>query len=63
MAELSTLARPYARAAFEYAREQRSHWTWSAAGYRRGVVGTGTRPSAPVLSNPALTAEQQAARP
>jgi F-type H+-transporting ATPase subunit delta len=59
MAELSTLARPYARAAFEFARERGELPTWSA---QLASVATVTRDPvmAQVLSNPALTAEQQA---
>ncbi|MFV0277817.1 MAG: F0F1 ATP synthase subunit delta [Parahaliea sp.] len=59
MAELSTLARPYARAAFEYARGKGELATWesqlaTAAAVARQPVMTR------VLNNPALTSEQQA---
>lgn len=59
MAELSTLARPYARAAFEFARERGELPTWSA---QLATVAAVTRDAgmAQLLSNPALTAEQQA---
>jgi F-type H+-transporting ATPase subunit delta len=59
MAELSTLARPYAKAAFEYARDKNELSPWSeqlataAAVTRDSTMGA-------VLNNPALTAEQQA---
>ncbi len=60
MAELSTLARPYAKAAFEYARDKGSLDNWqsqlatAAAVVQDDAVVT-------VLTNPSLTAEQQAA--
>ena len=59
MAELSTLARPYARAAFEFARERGELPTWSA---QLATVAAVTLDAAmgQVLGNPALTAEQQA---
>jgi F-type H+-transporting ATPase subunit delta len=59
MAELSTLARPYARAAFEFAREHGELSAWSA---QLATAAAVTRDSAmeAVLGNPALTAEQQA---
>ncbi|RLA57189.1 MAG: F0F1 ATP synthase subunit delta [Gammaproteobacteria bacterium] len=59
MAELSTLARPYAKAAFEYARDSSALSQWSdqlataAAVAMDSAMGT-------VLNDPALTAEQQA---
>jgi len=58
MAELSTLARPYAKAAFEYARDSNALPQWSeqlataAAVTLDSVMGT-------VLNDPALTTEQQ----
>jgi F-type H+-transporting ATPase subunit delta len=60
MAELSTLARPYARAAFEYARDKSALSDWStelqtaAAVVQNEVVAS-------VLGNPSYTAEQLAA--
>jgi F-type H+-transporting ATPase subunit delta len=59
MAELSTLARPYARAAFEFARDRGELPTWSA---QLASVAAVTRDPAmaQVLNNPALTAEQHA---
>lgn len=60
MAELSTLARPYARAAFEYAHGKGDLGSWStalataAAVSREATVAT-------MLSSPAHTAEQLAA--
>ena len=59
MAELSTLARPYAKAAFEYAREHDALDQWSEQlGTVAAVVGDERMQS--VLDNPSLTAEQQA---
>ena len=59
MAELSTLARPYAKAAFEYARDNGQLAQWSE---QLGTAAAVTLDSAmeAVLNNPALTAEQQA---
>lgn len=59
MAELSTLARPYARAAFEHARggSQLSQWSQQLA-VAAAVAGDDVM--AVVLRNPALTASQQA---
>ncbi len=59
MAELSTLARPYAKAAFEYAREHDALAGWSE---QLGTAAAVVRDSslAAVLDNPSLTAEQQA---
>lgn len=59
MAELSTLARPYAKAAFEYARDAGALADWE------GQLGTAAAVAADpamaaVLNNPALTDEQQA---
>lgn len=59
MAELSTLARPYARAAFEYAREKGALVAWSEQLLLAAAV-TATDTVAQVLSNPSLTAQQQA---
>ncbi len=59
MAELSTIARPYAKAAFEYACDKGQLAQWAeqlataAAVTRDSAMGT-------VLNNPALTVEQQA---
>jgi F-type H+-transporting ATPase subunit delta len=59
MAELSTLARPYARAAFEYARDQGALRQWSAQLALAAAVSAD--PALEVaLHNPALTAAQQA---
>jgi F-type H+-transporting ATPase subunit delta len=59
MAELSTLARPYAKAAFEFAVEKGAlaHWSEQLA-ICAAVVSEDTMRAA--LDNPALTAEQQA---
>jgi F-type H+-transporting ATPase subunit delta len=61
MAELSTLARPYARAAFEYAHERGSLDTWSRALATAAAVSRDDR-VASLLSSPAQTAEQLASR-
>jgi F-type H+-transporting ATPase subunit delta len=59
MAELSTLARPYARAAFEFARDRGELASWSA---QLATAAAVTREPAmeSVLGNPSLTAEQHA---
>ncbi|MEZ5503033.1 MAG: F0F1 ATP synthase subunit delta [Halioglobus sp.] len=59
MAELSTLARPYARAAFEYARDggQLSQWEEQLATAAAVAVDKGMKA---VLEDPSLTSEQQA---
>lgn len=59
MAELNTVARPYTKAAFEYAREKGSLDQWST---QLSVAAQAVQDSrmARVLSNPALTAEQKA---
>ncbi len=59
MAELSTIARPYAKAAFEYARENSSLTEWSE---QLAIVAAvvGNKSMEPVLGNPGLTAAQQA---
>ena len=59
MAELSTLARPYAKAAFEYARENTELALWleqiaTVAAVTMDSVMEGA------LNNPSMTAEQQA---
>lgn len=59
MAELNTVARPYTKAAFEYALEQNSLDQWST------MIKTAASVAADpvmvhVLSNPALTSEQKA---
>ncbi len=59
MAELSTLARPYAKAAFEFAKEQGTLGDW--AEQLATVASVTLDPAmASVLGNPALTDEQQA---
>ncbi len=59
MAELSTIARPYAKAAFEYARENNSLAQWSE---QLAIVAavTGDESMQVVLDNPGITASQQA---
>jgi F-type H+-transporting ATPase subunit delta len=59
MAELSTLARPYARAAFEYARDNNAVAAWAE---QLATVAAVTLDSAleAILNNPSMTAEQQA---
>ena len=59
MAELSTLARPYAKAAFEYAREHGALAQWSEQLKVAALVATDAGMDA-VLGNPSLTSEQQA---
>ena len=59
MAELSTLARPYARAAFEFARSREELPAWSAQLANLAAV-TLDAAMGQILNNPALTAEQQA---
>jgi F-type H+-transporting ATPase subunit delta len=60
MAELSTLARPYARAAFEFALGKAQLNSWAEAlATAAAVASDGTM--AAVLSSPAYTAEQLAA--
>jgi F-type H+-transporting ATPase subunit delta len=59
MAELSTLARPYARAAFEYALDHNELTQWY--GQLATVAAVAAHDAmAAVLGNPALTAAQQA---
>ncbi|MFT6367743.1 MAG: F-type H+-transporting ATPase subunit delta [Halioglobus sp.] len=58
MAELSTLARPYAKAAFEYARDKNALSAWSEQLATAAAV-TADDVLEAVLSNPSMTAEQQ----
>lgn len=59
MAELSTLARPYARAAFEYAAGANELAAWSAQlALAAAVAATGNMNK--LLNSPSLTAQQQA---
>ena len=60
MAELSTLARPYAKAAFEYAREHNALDAWSQQLATAAAVVAEDRVGA-TLDNPSLTTAQQAA--
>ena len=59
MAELSTLARPYARAAFDYARERGNLADWSAQLAICAAIVAEPR-VADLLDSPAHTSEQQA---
>jgi len=60
MAELSTLARPYARAAFEYAAQAGELKSWSESLATAGSVAQ--QPDVvKLLSSPSYTAQQQAA--
>jgi len=59
MAEISTLARPYAKAAFEYALEKGLLAEWSGQLATAASVAADAG-MARVLDNPALTSEQQA---
>jgi F-type H+-transporting ATPase subunit delta len=59
MAELSTLARPYARAAFEYAREAGQMDQWNEQLATAAAAASDAKLKS-ALSDPALTAEQQA---
>ncbi len=59
MAELSTLARPYARAAFEYAREKGGLAEWSTQLTTLAVVAADPG-MARALDNPAATSDEQA---
>jgi len=59
MAELSTLARPYAKAAFEYARDHNALAAWSEQLITAAAVAA-DEGMEPVLNNPSLTNEQQA---
>ena len=59
MAELSTIARPYAKAAFEYARDNKvlAQWSEQLSAVARVTLSSGMEA---VLGNPSLTAAQQA---
>ncbi len=59
MAELSTIARPYAKAAFEYARDKRALPLWSESLSVAAAVVLNSDMEV-VLGNPSLTADQQA---
>ncbi|MEH6580610.1 MAG: F0F1 ATP synthase subunit delta [Halioglobus sp.] len=59
MAELSTLARPYAKAAFEYARDKNALTEWFEQLATAAAVTMDSTMEA-VLNNPSMTAEQQA---
>lgn len=59
MAELSTLARPYAKAAFEYARDSKQLSQWSEQLATAAAVAADTSLKT-ALNDPSLTAEQQA---
>jgi F-type H+-transporting ATPase subunit delta len=59
MAELSTLARPYARAAFEFARDHGELQAWSTQLAAAAAV-TLDETMVQVLGNPALTSQQLA---
>lgn len=59
MAELSTIARPYAKAAFEYARDKGQLSQWDKELAAVAAVSLDDTMDG-VLHNPALTAEQQA---
>lgn len=59
MAELSTLARPYAKAAFEYAQNRGELSAWSQQLSTAACVVCDEKVSL-LLGDPALTAEQQA---
>lgn len=58
MAELSTLARPYAKAAFEYARDKKALSAWLEQLATAAAVAADSVLEA-VLNNPSMTAEQQ----
>lgn len=61
MAELSTLARPYAKAVFEHARDagQLDQWAQQLA---TAAAVTGHEAVEAILANPSLTAQQQAGK-
>ena len=59
MAELSTLARPYAKAAFEYALDHGALGEWSAQLATCAAVAADDVVKS-VLDSPSLTSEQQA---
>ncbi len=58
MAELSTLARPYAKAAFEFARDKDALAAWSEQLFTLACVTADSTMDA-VLGSPAMTAAQQ----
>ena len=58
MAELSTLARPYAKAAFEYARDKNTLSVWSEQLATAAAVSADSALET-VLNNPSMTAQQQ----
>jgi len=58
MAELNTVARPYTKAAFEYARDKGSLDQWSQL-LSLAALAASDSLMTPVLSNPALSAEQK----
>ncbi|GAA3896647.1 F0F1 ATP synthase subunit delta [Halomonas cibimaris] len=60
MAEQSTVARPYAKAAFDYARDNDALKAWSDALALLGQV-TSDREAGTLLSSPRLTGEQKVA--
>jgi len=60
MAELTTLARPYAKAAFEFARENKDLDGWSSSLAIAAAVSE-DETVANLLESPTLTAEQKAA--
>ncbi len=57
MAEKATIARPYARAAFEYAREQRALGAWSQL-LAVGAAVAATPGAEDVFGNPRVSADQ-----
>jgi F-type H+-transporting ATPase subunit delta len=59
MAELSTLARPYARAAFEYARDHKQLSQWAEQLATAAAVAADSDVQT-ALNDPSLTADQQA---
>ncbi|WP_163557903.1 F0F1 ATP synthase subunit delta [Halomonas sp. NO4] len=58
MAELSTVARPYAKAAFEYARDHKALETWSEWLGKLGQV-VAVRDVQKLLSSPSVAAERK----
>ena len=60
MADKSTIARPYAKAAFEAARERKRLGPWSQA-LRTGAAVIGDSRVGPLLDNPRVTPEELAA--
>ena len=59
MAELTTIARPYAKAAFEFAREQKDLDTWSSSLATLSAVTADAKVTS-FLDSPVLTASQKA---